>query len=190
MAKPSAGPSKFTDKVKKYLTAKFDLGEQTGRKADPLQVSNDMRKAKDAQNNRLFIREEWLTKSQVQGFFSRLAATKRRQQGSAEIELDQRDLLQEDEEFERQNLVAEIAEELRPQHPLSYDAFNLCVCAKEDQLSQFNVAMLKEILRQFEIPFKSRERKRDLIDKLSSFIRECTCFSQGPKAGLAGARDP
>ena len=176
--------------MKKYLTAKFDLGEQTGRKADPLQVSNDMRKAKDAQNNRLFIREEWLTKSQVQGFFSRLAATKRRQQGSAEIELDQRDLLQEDEEFERQNLVAEIAEELRPQHPLSYDTFNLCVCAKEDQLTQFNVAMLKEILCHSEIPFKSRERKRDLIDKRSSFIRECTCFSQGPKAGVAGAREP
>ena len=99
----------------------------------------------------------------MQGFFSRLAATKRRLQGSAEIELDQRDLLQEDEEFERQNLVAKIAGELRPQHPLSYDAVNLCFCAKEDQLSQFNVAMLKEILRHFEIPFKSRERKRDLI---------------------------
>ena len=38
----------FTDKVKKCLTVKFDLGEQTGRKADPLQVSNHMRKAKDA----------------------------------------------------------------------------------------------------------------------------------------------
>ena len=101
LAKPSAGPSKFTDKVKKYLTAKFDLGEQTGCKADPLQVSNDIRKAEDAQNNRLFTREEWLTKSQVQGFFSRLAATKRRQQGSAEIELDQRDLLQEDEELQK-----------------------------------------------------------------------------------------
>ena len=69
LVKPRAGPSMFTDKVKKYLTVKFDLGEQTGRKADPLQVSNDMRKAKDAQNNRLFTREEWLTKSQVQGFF-------------------------------------------------------------------------------------------------------------------------
>ena len=31
-----------------------------------------------------------------------------------QVELDHRDLLQEDEEFERQNLVAEIAEELRP----------------------------------------------------------------------------
>ena len=71
----------------------------------------------------------------MQGFFSRLAATKRRQQGSAEIELDQRDLLQEDEEFERQNLVAEIliAEELRPQHPQP-EAFNLCVCQRKNNL--------------------------------------------------------
>ena len=49
--------------MKKYLTAKFDLGEQTRRKAEPLQVSNDMRKAKGVQNNQLFTREEWLTKS-------------------------------------------------------------------------------------------------------------------------------
>ena len=69
LVKPRAGPSMFTDKVKKCLTVKFDLGEQTGRKADPLQVSNHMRKAKDAQNNRLFTREEWLTKSQVEVFF-------------------------------------------------------------------------------------------------------------------------
>ena len=50
-------------------------------------------------------------------FLSSLAMTKRRQQGSAEIELDHRDLLQEDE-FERHKLVVEITEELRPQHPL------------------------------------------------------------------------
>ena len=35
----------------------------------------------------------------------------------------------------------------------------------------------KKILCHFEIPFKSRERKGDLIDKLSSFIQDCTCFS-------------
>ena len=34
-----------------------------------------------------------------------------------------------------------------------------------------------KILCHFEIPFKSRERKGDLIYKLSSFIQECTCFS-------------
>ena len=36
---------------------KFDLGEQTGHKADPQKVSNDMRKAaRDEQNNRLLSR--------------------------------------------------------------------------------------------------------------------------------------
>ena len=66
---PRAGSSRFTEKVKNYLTARFDLGEQTGRKADPQQVSNDMRKTTDEQNNRPFDRKEWLIKTQVQGFF-------------------------------------------------------------------------------------------------------------------------
>ena len=35
----------------------------------------------------------------------------------------------------------------------------------------------KKILCHFEIPFKSMERKGDLIDTLSSFIQEYTCFS-------------
>ena len=52
--RPRAGSIRFTDKVKKYLTAKFDLGEQSGLKADPQQVSNDMRKTRDEQNRRLF----------------------------------------------------------------------------------------------------------------------------------------
>ena len=68
--------------------------------------------------------------------------TKRRQQGSAEIELDRRDLLQEDDEFERHKLAAEITEELRTQHPLSYDPFNLRVCTKINLL-QFNVATIQ-----------------------------------------------
>lgn len=59
LPKPRAGPSRFTEKVKNYLTARFDLGEQTGRKADPQQVSSDMRKTTDEQKNRLFDRKEW-----------------------------------------------------------------------------------------------------------------------------------
>ena len=109
----------------------------------------------------------------MQAFFSRLAATRRRQQGSAEIDFNPRDLLLENEEFERQRLIAEVANELRPQHPLSYDPFNLCESARKNQLNQFNVAMLKQILCHFEIPFKSRDRKKDIIELLS-FIEECT----------------
>ncbi|XP_020621914.1 uncharacterized protein LOC110059545 [Orbicella faveolata] len=147
LPKPRAGSSRFTGKVKNCLTARFDLGEQTRRKADPQQVSNDMRKATDERNNRLFDRKEWLTKSQVQGFFSRLAATRRRQQDPTEVNLNSRDLLREEEEADRQHLIEEVTQELRPQHPLPYDAFNLYECAKENKLSQFNVPMLKQETR-------------------------------------------
>ena len=37
LPKPRAESSRFAEKVKSYLTAKFDFGEQTGRKADPQQ---------------------------------------------------------------------------------------------------------------------------------------------------------
>ena len=80
-----------------------------------------------------------MTKSQVQGFFSRIAASRRRQQPHSEIE--------------------HISNELRPQHPLSYEAFNLCECARDNKLS-------------LEVPFKSRDRKTDLIEQLMSFIQE------------------
>ena len=75
------GSVRFSEKVKEYLMARFTLGERTGRKADPAQVAMDMRNAKNESNARLFTREQWLTKSQVQSFFSRLAAIRRKDQG-------------------------------------------------------------------------------------------------------------
>ena len=60
------------------ITAKFDIGEKTKDKADPMQVALDMRSAKDDNNSRFFRTPEWLTKTQVKGFFSRLATARRR----------------------------------------------------------------------------------------------------------------
>ena len=37
---------RFSPKVKEYLTARFTIGERTGRKAAPGQVATDMRNAK------------------------------------------------------------------------------------------------------------------------------------------------
>ena len=62
---PKDGAVRFSEKVRQYLTSKFDIGEQSGRKEDPRQVSQDMRKAKGENGERLFSREEWLTKGQV-----------------------------------------------------------------------------------------------------------------------------
>ena len=95
---PRRGAPRFSAKVKEYLTAKFDIGEKTKDKADPTQVALDMRSAKDDNNSRLFRREEWLTKTQVKGFFSRLGAARRRC-GNEVIDLN--DAYTEEEEEER-----------------------------------------------------------------------------------------
>ena len=79
LAKARSGPTQFSEKVKDYLTKKFDIGEKTGQKASAEQVAKDMRNARTHDNQRRFGREEWLTKLQVQGFFSRLASSRRRQ---------------------------------------------------------------------------------------------------------------
>ena len=62
LQKPRGGNKKFSDNVRSYLITQFDAGI-TGRKADPGQVANDMRKAKNSDGSRMFGREEWLTKS-------------------------------------------------------------------------------------------------------------------------------
>ena len=58
--KPKGGAVRFSEKVRQYLTSKFEIGEQSGRKEDPMKVSQDMRKAKGENGERLFSREEWL----------------------------------------------------------------------------------------------------------------------------------
>ena len=50
--------TRFPDNVRNYLQEKFDLGNATGRKADPVQVSIDMRCARDELGRRLFAASE------------------------------------------------------------------------------------------------------------------------------------
>ena len=78
LQKPRGGGARFSANVKTYLQSRFDTGELTGRKADPNQVSKEMRVARNLDGTRKFNREEWLTKTQIQSFFSRLAAKKRK----------------------------------------------------------------------------------------------------------------
>ena len=80
--------------VRSYLISRFDIGEQTGHKADPQKVSTDMRNAMDEQNNRLFTRDEWLTKTQIKGFFIPFTATRRRKQCSGkEVDFEYKELV-------------------------------------------------------------------------------------------------
>ena len=52
--------------------------------ADPNQVVLDMPNARTSENERLFLREERLSKGQIQSYFSRLALQKRKQASKPE----------------------------------------------------------------------------------------------------------
>ena len=81
------------------------------------------------------------------------------------------------EHSERQALIAQVNEEINVKHPIYYDAFDLCERYHDKALGSFNVEMLKSICRHFEIQVMSRDRKKDLVDKLSGMIAECDCVT-------------
>ena len=114
LAKARSGSSQFSVKVKDYLTKKFDIGEKTGQKVSVEQVAKDMRNAKTHDNQWLFGREDWLTKLQVQGFFSRLAYA-RRKQGWYGADTSQ-ELDEVDEVGEQRHDVEQVIENLGLKH--------------------------------------------------------------------------
>ncbi|XP_062618873.1 uncharacterized protein LOC134280478 [Saccostrea cucullata] len=63
---------RFSKKQKSYLEDKFKAGLKSGRKEDPVSVSEEMRKLKNKDGERVFALEELLSAQQIAGFFSRM----------------------------------------------------------------------------------------------------------------------
>ena len=63
-------------------------------------------------------------------------------------------------------------------HPIIFDVYNLCQYYHSNKLSSFNVSMLKDMCGYFEIPYKSRDLKRDLLAKVSELVQECECSKE------------
>ena len=74
--------------------------------------------------------------------------------------------------------VTSIIEEINLRNPICYDVYDLCEYCKRSKLSKFNVVMLKAILKNFDISFKSKDRKKDLVEHLGSFVQKCPCFDR------------
>ena len=93
-------------------------------------MADDMRRARNAKGERMFTRTEWLTKLQVQGFFSRLSARQTltgRKQFTRDEVTDDLDEESEEEHASRQdeNVFDEIHDavvsEIGVIHPVMYD---------------------------------------------------------------------
>ena len=61
--------AKTSQKVKKFLIAKFNEGLLGGKKANLVEVSMEMQDAKDSKGLALFSPEEWKTSRQITSFF-------------------------------------------------------------------------------------------------------------------------
>lgn len=176
LQKSRGGNKRFPDNVRSYLTARFDAGV-TGRKADPGQVANDMRKARNNDGSRKFSREEWLTKTQIKSFFSRLSAARRKKQTNLD-DIDE-ELLEDEYEYckeeNRQEEVNNMFRELAVEHPIIYDGYDICDHVKSGLISKFTVKILKDICEYFDLTFKSRDTKAILLSKITCMVKECSC---------------
>ena len=130
--------TRFTANQKSYLTTKVKLGKQTGSKADPAAVARSMMCAKDATGDRLFSSDEFLTATQIAGFFSRLASKKTLEND------DQEGVGVAAHEACLESIVNEAASEIAPKHPIVYDAYNLCEMVSQKKLNEFSITVLKE----------------------------------------------
>ena len=164
--------TRFTQAQKSYLNAKFRLGEQTGNKADPAAVARSMMCAKDSNGSRLFSSDDFLTANQIAGFFSRLASKKTLADDEQQADIEVAAL-----ESSLEELVNGAVRELAPKHPIVYDAYNLCELASQKKLSNFSIAVLKDICSSFSIDLLdvTGRRKKPYIDKLESLCQECIC---------------
>ena len=192
LQKPRGG-SRFSEEVKSFLKDRFHAGAQTGRKADPGQVAADMRKVRNSDGSRKFSRDEWLTKGQVQSFFSRLSALSRKANGKAQGDMVERDgddsygddendddaLLEEELEYlnekRRNEEIDDICNQVGVVHPIMYDGYDLCELVRLSKLSEFTVPTLKSMCKHFELSCKSKDRKPCLIEKIKAMVRECSC---------------
>ena len=72
--RPTKTAYRFSEKQKAYLTAKFNIGQSTGRKVDASLEARDMRRAYSSNDERLFKSSEFLTSQKISSYFSRLSA--------------------------------------------------------------------------------------------------------------------
>ena len=122
--KGSNKTARFTADQRKYLEDKFRIGQETGHKADPEQVAQEMRYACKERGECRFKVDEFLTAGQIQSFFSRTAA----KLCHAATPEDDEDTNNQAAEDEKPFLITRntILMQCTLVHPIIYDTWNFC----------------------------------------------------------------
>ena len=158
---------RFNSKQKRYLEGKIQHGESTGVKANPDDVSKEMRCLRDKKRKRIFTVEEFLRPQQISSFFSRMAFKKR----------DVTDSDDKAEEFARQQAAmhSDVIEALQQEiiHPLLFSRKNLCLMT-ESEIKSLKMTQMRSLASHFSIKVKGR-KKEQYSDAIIEFLNRCPC---------------
>lgn len=176
--KTTKKPVRMTDRVKAYLVQKFDAGARSGLKADPVQVSREMKFAKDENGM------EWRTAQQITSFFSRLSAVQRQKQveesplEDANEEIAEEDLEALESEIALDTLrIAVLLDTNVPRHPVQVGSKNICELSRANKFNMLKIAELREICQSLQLTVAgSPARKKSFIEPLEAYVKTCTCF--------------
>ena len=173
--KPTMKQTQFTEEQKKFLTEKFVIGEERGKKADPKELSNEMRKVRNESGSRLFLGSDVLSPQQVAGFFSRLAAKIRKSSSKQHEETDSDD---EDHQNAAEKeplhlkLHAVVEEEIALRHPIVALSRNICNLVHDNKLSTLSVALLREICESLGLNVDdiTERKKKPLVNRITRVV--------------------
>ncbi len=175
--KQSKKNTRFNDNQKAYLDERFKIGQTTGIKADPLQVSRDFRHARTENGVRRFAINEYLSPQQIRSYFSR-TAKKNKSLAEEEVVEDQESVEEESAYcLARQNIL----EECQLKHPIMCDTYNICQLYGSQKLEKLTVKILRHFCSYFNmdgVESLSDRRKAPYLSFLSDLVQSCTCCSR------------
>ena len=180
--------ARFSQKQRQYLDEMFFRGQETGQKANPSTVAQEMRYVKDFEGKRKFKVDEFLSSSQVQSYFSRKASKVKKvipAEGHVEIEDEGKedgdcedDEPAADDETAYSQARSSIVNECHLQHPVLYEATNLCELFSKRKLNKLSISYLQLICQDLELDTSgiTARRKAPYVELLSNVLRTCSCL--------------
>ena len=163
-------PTRMTEKAKAYLEDIFQHGSHSGHKADPVEVSRQMKLEKDSDGRLFFKPDEWRTPQQISQLFSCLAAVQK--------QVDEDEIAAEESEVAMITLRNQVMQQVAsPEHPIVVGNRNVCQLVHGTKLGSLKIAELQSICNHLDIePLGSLMRKKSFTAPIESYVKLCSCF--------------
>ena len=171
--------TRFNENQRQYLDNKFQIGQESGHKADPEKVSQDMRYARRDNGERRFDVEEFLTAQQIQSYFSRTAAKLKHavtaQSGHDSIDDNDSQAAQEQEAYSSARLA--VLHQCELLHPIVYGTLNIYSLYSSNKLTKLSGAQLRLICSYYNMGIEEQQSKRKApyITFISNLVGSCSC---------------